>query len=197
MTFRKEKKYRLTFSEQKILKKTLVLKGMKLLHPPRKINSCYFDNVNFAMFNNSEEGVLPRKKIRVRWYDEENKSSKETKISSIEGRFKIVEKFYELASLKKCYALQLIDNFYGILKPSLIVSYYREYYSLDHLRITFDDNIEYIDLRSMNHQKYRDDECVMEVKTSIEISDDSIEKIIKYPTARFSKYSRGLLISDR
>ena len=171
MTFRKEKKYRLTFSEQKILKKTLVLKGMKLLHPPRKINSCYFDNVNFAMFNNSEEGVLPRKKIRVRWYDEE--------------------------SLKKCYELQLIDNFYGILKPSLIVSYYREYYSLDHLRITFDDNIEYIDLRSMNHQKYRDDECVMEVKTSIEISDDSIEKIIKYPTARFSKYSRGLLISDR
>ena len=197
MTFRKEKKYRLTFSEQKILKKTLVLKGMKLLHPPRKINSCYFDNVNFAMFNNSEEGVLPRKKIRVRWYDEENKSSKETKISSIEGRFKIVEKFYELASLKKCYELQLIDNFYGILKPSLIVSYYREYYSLDHLRITFDDNIEYIDLRSMNHQKYCDDECVMEVKTSIEISDDSIEKIIKYPTARFSKYSRGLLISDR
>ena len=197
MTFRKEKKYRLTFSEQKILKKTLVLKGMKLLHPPRKINSCYFDNVNFAMFNNSEEGVLPRKKIRVRWYDEENKSSKETKISSIEGRFKIVEKFYELASLKKCYELQLIDNFYGILKPSLIVSYYREYYSLDHLRITFDDNIEYIDLRSMNHQKYCDDECGMEVKTSIEISDDSIEKIIKYPTARFSKYSRGLLISDR
>lgn len=192
MTFRKEKKYRLTFSEQKILKKTLVLKGMKLLHPPRKINSCYFDNVNFAMFNNSEEGVLPRKKIRVRWYDEENKSSKETKISSIEGRFKIVEKFYELASLKKCYELQLIDNFYGILKPSLIVSYYREYYSLDHLRITFDDNIEYIDLRSMNHQKYRDDECVMEVKTSIEISDDSIEKIIKYPTAGFSKYSSGL-----
>ena len=197
MTFRKEKKYRLTFSEQKILKKMLVLKGMKLLHPPRKINSCYFDNVNFAMFNNSEEGVLPRKKIRVRWYDEENKSSKETKISSIEGRFKIVEKFYDLASLKKCYELELIDNFYGILKPSLIVSYYREYYSLDHLRITFDDNIEYIDLRSMNHQKYHDDECVMEVKTSIEISDDSIEKIIKYPTARFSKYSRGLLISDR
>jgi hypothetical protein len=37
----------------------------------------------------------------------------------------------------------------------------------------------------------------MEVKTSIEISDDSIEKIIKYPTARFSKYSRGLLISNR
>ena len=49
----------------------------------------------------------------------------------------------------------------------------------------------------MVKQKYRDYDCVMEIKTSIDISDDSIEKIVKYPTILFSKYSRGILIADR
>ena len=90
-----------------------------------------------------------------------------------------------------------MDNQYGLLKPSLIVSYKREYYSISGLRVTFHNNIEYTDLRSMVKQKYRDYDCVMEIKTSIDISDDSIEKIVKYPTTRFSKYSRGILIADR
>ena len=41
------------------------------------------------MFEESEEGVLPRKKIRVRWYnDQKERLSLEEKTSSIEGRFK-------------------------------------------------------------------------------------------------------------
>ena len=197
MSFRKEKKYSLTYSDQKILKSTLIEKGMKELYPSRKINSCYFDTDNLALFHDSEEGVLPRKKVRVRWYDEKNKSNKEIKISSIEGRFKIVENFLNLNSLKENYDLNLLDNQYGLLKPSLIVSYKREYYSISGLRVTFHNNIEYTNLRSMVKQKYRDYDCVMEIKTSIDISDDSIEKIVKYPTIRFSKYSRGILIADR
>ena len=197
MSFRKEKKYSLTYSDQKILKSMLFGRGMKELYPSRKINSCYFDTQNLALFQDSEEGVLPRKKVRIRWYEDENKSNKEIKISSVEGRYKIVENFLNLNSLKKNYDLNLVDNEYGVLRPSLIVSYDREYYSLSGLRITFDNNIKYTDLRSMAKRKYRDYDCVMEVKTSIDISDDSIEKIIKYPTARFSKYSRGILIADR
>ena len=36
---------------------------------------------------NSEEGVMPRKKVRIRWYNEENNFAK-IKYSSIEGRYK-------------------------------------------------------------------------------------------------------------
>ena len=96
MSFRKEKKYRLTYSDQKILKKTLFYKGMKILYPKREINSVYFDTDNFDFYLNSEEGVLPRKKIRVRWYNQNrSKIFKETKISSIEGRFKINKPFLD------------------------------------------------------------------------------------------------------
>jgi len=197
MSFRKERKYWLTISDQKLLKKNLTLTGMKELHPARTINSCYFDNNTFSMFRNSEEGVLPRKKIRVRWYDNQSVSNKETKISSIEGRFKIIEKFSKLNFLKDNYNIQMIDSLYGILKPSLIVSYIREYYIIKDLRITFDSFINYTDLRRLSNTKYPDYNNVVEVKTPIYIADDYIEKIINHPTSRFSKYSRGLLIADR
>ena len=92
MSFRKEKKYKLTASDQKILKNNLINKGMKLLYPKREINSIYLDTKSLDFYLNSEEGVLPRKKIRIRWYNTDlKKVSKETKISSaIEDDVKIV-----------------------------------------------------------------------------------------------------------
>ena len=46
------------------------------------------------MYHNSVEGVLPRKKIRIRFYPEnqDNNFYLEKKISSIEGRYKTKEK---------------------------------------------------------------------------------------------------------
>ena len=46
------------------------------------------------MYLDSEDGCLPRKKIRVRTYPENKNDSEyffETKISSVEGRYKIVK----------------------------------------------------------------------------------------------------------
>ena len=57
MSFRKEKKYRLSFSDLAIVKKQLFQIGMTPLHPSRLINSCYFDNSVLRMFQDSEEGV--------------------------------------------------------------------------------------------------------------------------------------------
>jgi len=88
LSFRKEKKFRLTFSDQKKMKNSLISLGMNSLFPSRNINSAYFDTDHLNMFTDSEEGILPRKKIRVRWYDNEKNLKKETKVSSIEGRYK-------------------------------------------------------------------------------------------------------------
>ena len=52
MSFRKEIKYRLTLSDQKMLKNDLFRKGMKLLFAKRKINSLYFDTDNLDFFKN-------------------------------------------------------------------------------------------------------------------------------------------------
>ena len=197
MSFRKEKKYKLTASDQKILKNNLINKGMKLLHPKREINSIYLDTKSLDFFLNSEEGVLPRKKIRIRWYNTDlKKVSKETKISSIEGRYKVSEPFF---NAKKIFNnnFQLIDNEYGILKPQILITYIREYFIFNELRLTFDSNIQYKDISSLSGLNIKDKECVMEIKVNFKTNDDYIEKIIEYPISRFFKYSRSILYKKR
>ena len=54
MSFRKEKKYRLSVNEFFLIKKTLISKGMIKLYDTRKVNSIYFDNFSYDMFNQSE-----------------------------------------------------------------------------------------------------------------------------------------------
>ena len=71
MSFRKEKKFKLNKSELKFLKSSLIKNGMSELYPKRIISSCYFDTLNLKIFHDSEEGILPRKKIRLRWYGDQ------------------------------------------------------------------------------------------------------------------------------
>ncbi len=192
MSFRKEKKYRLSLSDQFYIKDFLILEGMTKLHPSRKVISCYMDNDGLDMFMQSEEGVLPRKKVRFRWYGGGNLYYKEVKISSIEGRFK-TNKLIKNIDANQIAKVGLFDNEYGNLYSKLIVSYKREYYSFQNLRITFDTNIKYSLPNGTFDSKIYDEETVMEVKVSQSIHDDYIEDIIPYPTSRFSKYCRGIL----
>ena len=197
MSFRKEKKYKLTVSDQNILKNKLIDKGMKILYPKRTVNSIYFDTNNLDFYLNSEEGVLPRKKIRLRWYDKDiKKIFKEIKISSVEGRFKTSEPFLYNENIFN-NNLQLLDNEFGILKPQMQITYSREYFFFNDLRITFDSNIQYTDRSSLNNIVTKDKETVMEIKVNFKTNDDYIEKIIEYPTSRFSKYSRSILYTKR
>lgn len=193
MSFRKEKKYRLTYFEFDILKHLLLQQGMKKLYEPREINSLYYDTELKDMFYHSEEGVLPRKKVRIRWYKNPEDCNIETKISSIEGRFKTSRTLSQ--SIHEEFPRIIMDKSYGPLVPSLLVAYSREYYVLNGLRITFDSSITYCNYRLSLQDKFNDPERVMEVKISSNTEDDFIKKIIPYSTKRFSKYSRGLLIS--
>ena len=191
MSFRKEKKFRLSISDFKFLKYDLFKKGMNVLYPKRIIYSCYFDTNNLQMFHESEEGILPRKKMRYRWYSNSSKINKELKISSIEGRFKEIQKMD--ISPSNCF--ENSNNFlkgYGLIYPSLFIKYEREYYNFKNIRLTFDSNIEYKDLRKKINKKFKDLENVMEIKTSIDTSDDHIENIISINQSRFSKYCRGI-----
>jgi hypothetical protein len=196
MSFRQEFKYRVTMAEYFRMKENFKINGMKLLHRPRKVLSVYFDNACTKMFSDSEEGLLPRKKVRIRWYDNNKKFTLEKKISSIEGRFKTTLHLKDVDCIHKALRYQPFEQGDGILFPSLKVSYIRSYFSLAEMRITFDSKITYHNLRLNSLIKYRDPECVIEIKVPEETSCDFIQRIVPYPTARFSKYSRGLLISQ-
>ena len=193
MSFRKEKKFKLTYSDMAIMQKSLILKGMQELYPSRIIDSCYFDNEEMSLYHESEEGVLPRKKIRIRWYNTNLKSNLETKISSIEGRFKTTKPVC-VESIKD-FPKNIVDQTYGGLTPSILVSYIREYYTVNSMRLTFDSFIKYTNFRDYSKRVYEDPEKVMEIKVDIDTSDDFIETLIPYATVRFSKYSRGILFS--
>ena len=193
MSFRKEKKYRFSKSEMTMIKNNLLQNGMAQLHPSRIVNSCYFDTNTFSLFHDSEEGTLPRKKIRVRWYNDELKLSKEIKISSIEGRFKTTENIGKFTSENNILELRYFDKNYGYLIPSILVRYERFYYNLDKMRLTFDQNISYQRLTSKILPILKDKECVLEVKVPINTDDDYIERYVSVPNSRFSKYSRGVL----
>ena len=192
MTFRKEIKFRVSNSDMKIYKEMLLKDGMISIYPKRNVYSCYFDTHDLKLFSASEEGILPRKKIRYRWYECENIVFKEIKISSIEGRYKKSHKLdcNNLLNLKNEY---LRDNFYGRLYPKIIVTYERDYFFYKNLRLTIDNNIKYKDLTGIFKKEVRDFENVIEIKTSLSTSTDYLEEIFQTQPSRFSKYSRGIL----
>ena len=174
MSFRIERKYILDLNSQKFLKSCLFQEGLSILHPPRVIYSCYFDNDNLQCYLDSEDGCLPRKKIRFRWYNNNEQLYKETKFSTVEGRFK--------------KTLKINNNTF----PIQIIKYKREYFKLNGIRLTFDTDITYKDLKGIMGRTYTDPQTVMELKAPSQVSQDFLEKLINLPTSRFSKYCRGI-----
>jgi len=197
MSFRKERKYRITISEYSELLSTLEKRGLAQIFSTRIVNSVYFDNNDYDMYFQSEEGTLPRKKIRVRWYGSNNVFKLEKKVSSIEGRFKSVQNLNQVQKQENIRLLSLFDIDYGYLVPVLQVSYQRSYHQLDSMRLTFDRNISYKNLKLNDGITFNDNERVMEVKVPSHFGDDTIEKNIPFSTSRFSKYCRGVRVSQQ
>ena len=73
MSFRIEEK--LLINKKQILEfeDFLFKKHAKKIFPSRKIQSLYFENFNEEMYKDSLEGIVPRKKIRVRNYPNDKK----------------------------------------------------------------------------------------------------------------------------
>jgi len=195
MSYRKENKFRVTLSDFYEFQVQLHNLGMEALFEPRLINSVYFDTTDLKMFNDSEEGVLPRKKVRIRWYGNSKLFALENKTSSVEGRFKVTTKLDNIIQENELLTRYRIDKQYGNIQPILKVSYIRSYFVFNQMRITFDQDISYHNLRFASKRKYYDPERVIEIKAPINCSDDFIGKFVPFSTTRFSKYSRGLLLS--
>jgi len=191
MSFRIEEK--LTIDNYKIVdfKSYLSKKTAKQIYHPRKIESLYFDNINYDMYTDSIEGLTPRKKIRIRNYPGANdgKIYLETKISSVEGRFK-TRKTIDGNKFKELKINGIFDPQYGLCRPCLYVTYYREYFKIDDIRISIDNNINY-KLFSGNICK-NDTNSVIEIKTTINKNLDELIKEFPFQRNRFSKYCNAV-----
>ena len=190
MSYRVEDKIPVTKYDRFILHKELKNKGMRKLFPDRYISSVYFDNRDFKIYQDSIEGLLPRKKFRIRNYNKINKYSFEKKISSVEGRFKTSKQINKEEYDRKILNGYL-DSQYGLVKPLIIISYTRMYFQYNKLRITIDSDIEFCEF--VNTKKnFKSDKNVIETK-SLNLNDrDLINILIPFEKKRFSKYTEGI-----
>jgi hypothetical protein len=189
MSFRKELKYKLSNVNLQILKSSLFEDGMKFIYPKRKVTSCYFDTNNLDLFHESINGILPRYKFRIRSYDDKDIFYKETKITSIEGRFKTSNK---ISKEKAFYYMQngISIKGYGNIKSKLEISYMRDYYIYRNCRLTFDYKISYLNKSRFKQMPLLDDLNVMELKTSINQDNSFLERLFPFQSTSFSKYVR-------
>mgnify|MGYP001165052938 FL=1 len=191
MSFRKEIKLILNRKNSLDFKKMIIDRGAIAMYPQRKISSLYFDNQKKQSHIDSEEGILPRKKIRIRTYpNSENKEFFfEKKISSPEGKFKSSKKI-SLPLYNKIVKQGFFDKMYGSLKPVLHVEYFREYYLLENFRVTIDEKISYRMFKKKIPKK--DIKSVVEIKFTNKENEDSIINSFTNKLTRFSKYSNGI-----
>ena len=195
MSFRKEEKLHIHKSQLLNLLDWIYKNGGYRLYETRTVSSTYLENDSMQMFKDSEEGSVPRKKIRVRSYTKKehkiDQSSLEIKTSSIEGRFKTVDKDFDL---KKIMTNGFFDRNYGICKPIVRVNYQREYYKIHNVRLTIDRHIEYIKLNSRESVIYKkyDPDIIVEIKAENFVPIEYLFKKFQFNRIRFSKYSRAI-----
>ena len=190
MSFRVEEKLLINRKQILEFKDFLFKKHAKQLFPPRKIQSLYFENFQDEMYKDSVEGTVPRKKIRVRNYlhDKNVFLYLEMKISSADGRYKtrnIIDK-NKFTDIKKS---GIYDSQYGVCRPLLYVIYNREYYKIDDVRISVDENIEYY-LYSGRKLGY-DNNSIVELKAPIQKNRDDLHNNFPFQRTRISKYANA------
>ena len=190
MSFRIEEKLFIKKIQIFEFKDYIFKRKAKVLYPRRQIKSLYFDNLKGDMYRDSIEGTTPRKKIRVRHYpNNENQSLYlETKISSVEGRYKKSSKI-EKDKFNELKKIGIFDKQYGICKPTINVSYIREYFQLDDVRIVIDENINYEHF--FGNMIERDQDSIVEIKTSFNKNKDDLINDFPFQRIRFSKYCNG------
>jgi SPX domain protein involved in polyphosphate accumulation len=161
------------------------------LYHPRIIESLYFDTYNLDIYNDSIEGLTPRKKIRVRNYPEDKEVIRylEIKNSSVEGRHKvrkiINQNLYQNYQKKGFFDLQ-----YGLCFPKVYVRYKREYAQINDVRISIDTNLSYRNFE--NKFQSNDGRIIVELKTSFKKNLDELIKDFPIQRIRFSKYSYAI-----
>ena len=192
--FRIENKYKIELNKLDELYKFLNDNKAEVLFPKRFIKSIYFDNNLYSSYFDSLEGIVPRKKIRLRSYlnlenfNQNNIFNLEYKIHSVEGRYKTIQ---DKIDFNKIFKNGILDNFYGLVTPVAEVTYFREYYKLFNLRITVDVKIKY---QKFERSKFylSQDQVVVEVKSNNINNLNYIDEKIFFMKTRFSKYCNAL-----
>ena len=160
----------------------------------RTITSIYYDTDNFKFYYDSEEGLTPRKKVRLRYYDNlKNKKNLEIKFTQPSYRQKITYKNINESSIKKIFnKINLSEK----LKPSACITYKRKYFKNKIGRFNIDYQISFKknDLSQEAHKLKLSSKKILEFKT-LQI-DKKFKFLSNFPLkeTRSSKYCDAVQI---
>jgi len=126
----------------------------------RKVNSIYFDNLDFSSVRDNLAGISQRNKMRLRWYGHQENSLPSFEVKTKNGRLGY-KTSYKIKSIENNILKLNIDKITSNCKkdlaeqdvmldehlvPTLKVSYEREYYETHNgIRITIDQDIQFTD----------------------------------------------------
>ena len=175
-------------------------------YPSRKVNSIYFDDLNFSSVRENLDGISNKKKIRVRWYGIKNKLTKpQLEIKSKKGaetskkNYSINElndlKFFDAKNLDKInYLVNYKIKSKKKLNPLLSTHYDRQYFISNDkkIRATVDYNLQSIflnNLSQLNIVKNFNKVCIMELKYPTKL-DMHVREKLKNITLRLTKNSK-------
>ncbi len=172
------------------------------VYPQRKIFSIYFDTIDYKDFIDSEEGTVPRKKIRLRYYNSFFGNLNDDKI--IKGSLELKKTLDFHREKKSIKIFDTLENSIIVCKnflnqkryPVCAIKYQRNYYkSFSGIRITLDKNIQYYKIN-------KDHKLILsnfENENIIEIKIENIDKDYSFETdflsayrVRFSKYCEAV-----
>ena len=217
---RYEKKFVIPSSSKYLLKHYLYSDELRFIkqYPQRIVNSIYLDKNNFQFFYENIDGLSNRKKYRIRWYgelDDLKKITLEIKTKNNDLGDKILCELDQfnpkntkdiMQDLIKSISKKNISSFYineiKYLRPSLFVSYKRNYYKsrLINCRVTFDENIKYYRLHPNSKINLKshiiNDSMIMELKYPLDVENYYISNFLKnipFRLSKNSKYINGLI----
>ena len=177
----------------------------------RTVNSLYFDDDNLSLAKDNLDGLSNRKKLRLRWYNQENNLNFEIKTKKNRFNSKKIFpinilksniqklKIKEINELCKKEIFNSRFEFYNFHKPILGVKYEREYFeNFEGIRITIDKKIKFFDIynnRRIDQMTIKNYNFkILEIKFHPELlpSAKNIIKKFKILSMRNSKYLTGL-----
>ena len=154
------------------------------------ITSIYYDTKNIKYFNDSEEGIIPRRKVRIRSYDNQISSNLEVKETMVDYRKKFVFKNIDNSHINYHLKKNLIYD--ENLTPIIKVVYLRKYYMCTFGRVTYDHNLRYFDLNSGKFSPIVSNKKILELKNeNVDLKNKFIENCF-LKNIRFSKYCDGV-----
>ena len=186
-------------------------------YPSRTVTSIYYDTEDYSCFTESENGNLIRKKIRIRFYDDNVKDLRleiKSKNSELGSKEFYNPKLLNSRNISRI-CLPSIKNKNNILNlklpkvieicflPTLLIQYKRDYLVsyCKNVRITLDSNLKFVPIRKeytkiLNTQFHEIFDNVIEIKYDEQINEPKIindlSNKFNLTLTRFSKYCIGM-----